>query len=130
MTIEQTKWHQSAKAERNKQGNWPDRLNIERSECWREINGVMPFLNFPKQWGIKIIPPFGGALARFVVKKGSASVSVYADFYEALGCSEVPHWEIYPDATGDNARFSIEAETKEMLKAIGKSLAKQNRDKA
>jgi hypothetical protein len=103
------------------------RHDIERVENWRKIAGEMPYMRFPKDWEVSVIPPFAGAVARFWVRKGAGEVSIYADYYERLGCWNEPHWEIYPDADGDNARFSIATETEEMLAAIGKSLAKQIR---
>ena len=105
------------------------RFSVERVEQWRKIAGEMPYLHFPRSWEVAVIPPFAGAVARFWVRKGAAHVSVYADYYERLGCWSEPHWEIYPDADGDNARFSIATETPQMLAAIAKSLARQNREK-
>jgi hypothetical protein len=109
------------------EANYTVRYDVERLENWRGVIDEMPFLTFPKGWEIQVIPPFAGAVARFVVRKGEARVSVYADFYERLGCWAEPHWEIYPDADDNNARFSIATETERMLEAIGKSLAKQLR---
>lgn len=108
--------------------NWRKRSEVERMERWREVASDMPYIRFPRDWEVAIIPPFSGAVARFWVRKGAGHVSVYADFYERLGCWAEPHWEIYPDAEGDNARFSIATDTDAMLAAIAKSLAKQIRD--
>jgi hypothetical protein len=106
---------------------WLARPQLERRENWRTIAGEMPYLRFPRDWEVAVVPPFGGAVARFWVRKGAAQVSVYADYYERLGCWSEPHWEIYPSAEDDNERFSIATESDEMLKAITKSLAKQAR---
>lgn len=102
------------------------RAQVEREEKWREITPQMPYLSFPKSCMVAMIPPFGGAIARFRVQKDSAIVSVYADFYEALGYFGGPHWELYPDADGDNARFAIN-DTAGLLREIARSLRKQKR---
>ena len=44
----------------------------------------------------KIIPPFAGAIVRFMIDKGDKHVSVYLDCYDNLGCFGSPYWEIYP----------------------------------
>lgn len=100
------------------------RAQVERDEEWIKIIQQIPSLRFPASWSIQIIPPFCGAIARFIVTKGDARVSVYADFYEVLGFFGGPHWEIYPDASGENERFAI-AETGPLISEIGKSLARQ-----
>lgn len=106
--------------------SYMNRAQVERDEKWREIIPQIPALQFPASWSVQIIPPFSGAVARFIVTKGTARVSVYADFYEALGVFGEPHWEIYPGASGDNERFAIgEADT--LIAEIGKSLARQIR---
>lgn len=57
----------------------------------------IPTINFPSDWEIKIIPPFGGAIVRFHVIKGDRQLSVYLDCYNRLGShGGEPYWEIYP----------------------------------
>ncbi|MBB6424912.1 hypothetical protein [Sphingopyxis sp. JAI128] len=102
------------------------RAQLERAENWDEAIKAMPALHFPKSWAVTIIPPFCGAMARFLVEKGSARVSVYADFNEALGYYGGPHWEIYPGVSGENERFDI-SDSETLLSEIGKSLRKQSR---
>lgn len=103
-----------------------NRAQVENDENWSEIIPQIPALQFPASWSVQIVPPFAGAMARFVVTKGDARVSVYADFYERLGCFGQPHWEIYPAASGGNERFAIgEADT--LIAEIGKSLVRQAR---
>lgn len=99
---------------------------IEKKEGWREAIGEIPFLSFPKGWEIQVIPPFGGAMARFCVRKGEAEVSVYADFNDALGIVGQPYWETHPNTDDDCDRFLIN-ETDELIASISKSLAWQNR---
>lgn len=105
------------------------RARLEDAERWREAIGIAPVLHFPRGWGVKVIPPFAGALMRFIVYKGEANVSVYADYHEALGYFGEPHWEIYPGPSGENDRYAL-ADTETLIREIGKSLAKQNRDAA
>lgn len=101
------------------------RWAVERTEKWRDLVEKMPFIRFPADWEVAVIPPFSGAIARFRVRRGVATVSVYADFYERLGIWAEPHWEIYPSETDDNERFAIATETDEMIAAIERSLIAQ-----
>ncbi len=84
----------------------------------------LPYLSFPSDWKVKIIPPFVGAVIRFKIRKETTpvgyNVSVYFDGYDNLGCVLKPYWEVYP-ANGDTARFPLGQEA-EMLKQIEKSL--------
>ena len=76
---------------------------METRERAREI----PWLSFPDDWQIKIIPPFGGATIRFRVKRGDKEVSVYLDFDDHLGSVGKPYWEIYPYAD-DTRRYNLD----------------------
>lgn len=96
------------------------RYEIENKEHWRERINEIPFLRFPQDWMIKIIPPFGGAMARFIVEKQEKRISVYLDFDNALGWCKRPYWEIYP-FEGDVYRCGIN-ETQELIEAIAKAL--------
>ncbi len=101
-----------------------DRADVERAENWREIMGQMPDLEFPSGWRVAVIPPFSGAVARFVVKQGDARVSVYADWFENLAYYGEPYWEIYPYHE-DVWRCPI-ADAGALIDAIAESLAVQN----
>jgi len=70
----------------------------------------IPFIRFPRGYEVKVIPTFGGALVRFLVKKKDSDkkISVYLDCYEMLGLWSKPHWEIYPDRDGNNTRYAME----------------------
>jgi len=98
-----------------------DRYKIEQAEDWRPICDKIPFIKFPSDWEVKVIPPFAGAVARFLVKKGNKTVSVYCDWYERLGFFGAPHWEIYPNKSDDNERFAVD-DVAALLEAIGLSL--------
>ena len=55
---------------------------------WEKWTKEIPYINFPERFEVKIIPPFTGAVIRFLVRDKeypSASVSVYLDCYEILG---------------------------------------------
>lgn len=98
------------------------RHDLESAEQWMLVRSKMPTLKFKSDWEVQIIPPFAGAMVRFVVRKpNGASISVYCDFYEKLGYFGAPYWEAYAFEQGDDhdwpQRFALE-ETEELLKAI------------
>ena len=70
-----------------------DRYNVEKREEWRRWCEEIPELQFPSSWNVKIIPPFGGAMVRFIINE---KISVYLDCYDSLGFMGEPYWEIYP----------------------------------
>lgn len=74
------------------------RFAVEYAEKWKDLIKDIPAISFKSEWKIKIIPPFGGAIARFQVMRpnNEQSVSVYLDFYSRLGCMPEPYWEVYP----------------------------------
>ena len=88
---------------------------------WRKWAKEIPSLKFKPSWGVQIIPPFAGAVVRFVVTKGEARVSVYLDCYDNLGFFGRPHWELYPSVDGNNIRFDMH-DTESLLEEIAKSL--------
>ena len=45
-----------------------DRYKIEAEEKWREWSGKVPAIKFDAGWCVKVIPPFAGAMARFLVE--------------------------------------------------------------
>ena len=95
------------------------------SEKWM---GEIPDLQFPPNWKIKIIPPFGCAVVRFMVSDhNGSSVSVYLDCYALIGATREPYWEIYPgdNDEGEPERFSMNNATS-LLENIKASLTRQN----
>lgn len=89
---------------------------------YRDWANRMPELEFDADWKVKIIPPFGGALVRFIVSKNDKHVSVYFDAYSQLSWMEedgkhIPYWECYPASNGDIERFLL-GEEKELLQEI------------
>lgn len=94
------------------------RCRIEKQDKWHESIDTIPFIKFPTDWQVQVIPPFGGAMARFRVKLPSGvEKSVYLDFYDRLGYMRQPYWEVYP-AKGDCGRALLN-ETDLLLELIG-----------
>lgn len=99
------------------------RFEIEAAQGWREIGMAMPWIKFPAEWEVRIIPPFAGATARFCVRlPDGEEVSVYADHFNALGFyggfdKPKPYWEVYP-YRGDTGRCDID-DIRELLDMIG-----------
>ena len=96
------------------------RLEVEQEDKWQEWIDKIPFIQFPKGWQVQIIPPFGGAMARFRVKKGEDYISVYLDVYDQLGFVGQPYWEVYP-VNGNTERCYME-DTQGLIKIITKAL--------
>ena len=75
------------------------RYKVEREQKWREDCLTMPFISFPADWQVKVIPPFGDAVVRFRVKLPSGGdKSIYLDKRNSLGSwdGEEGYWEVYP----------------------------------
>ena len=91
-----------------------ERYQIENKQKWREEIATMPWIQFPADWKIQIIPPFGDAVIRFRVELPSgAARSVYLDSRNSLGYwrgvdnEPIPYWEVYPHQ-GDVGRCDKE----------------------
>jgi hypothetical protein len=97
------------------------RGQIERIENWDKMIAEIPSLRFRSEWEVQVIPPFMGAVARFVVRHNGRHVSVYLDWYGQLGAMQLPYYEIYPDADGENSRFGLQSIDR-MMQEIAKSL--------
>jgi hypothetical protein len=81
-----------------------DRLKIENEQRWMEEVEHIPFLAFPADWKVRIIPPFGDAVVRFQVRLPSGTrKSIYLDSRNSLGFCAGPYWEVYP-VGGDTGR--------------------------
>lgn len=73
------------------------RLEVEEMQKWREEIDFIPFIQFPSDWKIQIIPAFGDAVVRFRVKLPcDIEKSIYLDSRESLGYYGGPYWEVYP----------------------------------
>ena len=105
--------------------------DMERSFEWGKWNKEIPFIPIYKDWEIKIIPPFSGAVVRFLVREpGGDDISVYLDCYDILGCYGSPYWEIYPAADGDVERYKME-DVDGLLDGLERALEKigENKEK-
>ncbi len=87
----------------------------------------IPYISFPSEWQVQVIPPFGGAIVRFRIKHPNENyVSVYLDGYDLLGIYYTeengfePYWEICP-YEDDVYRCKMN-DTNELLEAIKYSL--------
>lgn len=96
------------------------RALVEEQHEWRRWTVEIPHIQFPSDWAVQIIPPFGGAVARFCVHKNGKRVSIYLDCYDELGVVGQPYWEIYP-YDGDTYRCLMN-DTNELIEAIGHAL--------
>lgn len=94
------------------------RLTVEEEQKWREVIPRIPFLRFPADWEIQIIPPFLDATVRFMVRLPNGEIrSVFLDTRNSLGYWEGHYWEVYP-YRGDIGRCSLN-ETEKLLEMIG-----------
>ena len=102
-----------------------ERLTIERAEGWRDWVRIIPTIRFDADWDVQIVPPFGGAAARFMVNKNDMGISVYLDCNDALGSMGKPYWEAYPmGEEGDTARFFM-PEAEKLIDAIRHEFARR-----
>ena len=93
---------------------------MESSKWMKEI----PYIKFKKEWLVKVVPPFAGAVCRFFIKNSEEQeghVSVYLDCYDKLGFVGEPYWEIYP--VDDDCYRVMMNDTKELIDIIEKSLS-------
>lgn len=79
-------------------------LILSKAEQIHDFRGWanrLPTFHFDKEWDVKIIPPFAGAIIRFTIDYKNKHVSVYFDGYSELGyvCNEeekpIPYFEYY-----------------------------------
>ena len=99
--------------------------NLQECRGW---GARIPALHFEKEWDVKIIPPFGGAVIRFHINHNGKFVSVYFDGYSEyseLGYmvdendEPIPYWEYYD---GEECyRYYID-ESEQMMTDIKKFL--------
>lgn len=103
-------------------------LSIEVGKAFEYDRWVkeIPWLAFPSYMQVKVIPPFHGAVVRFLVQHKDnpcAHVSVYLDCYDVLWIYGEPYWEIYP-YHGDVARVPM-WNAQGLMRAIEESLREQ-----
>ena len=105
-----------------------DSMIISRYENLQECRGWgarIPALHFEKEWDVKIIPPFGGAVIRFHINYNDKYVSVYLDGYSELGYmvddndKPIPYFEYYD---GEDCHRYLMDEAEQMMVDIKKFL--------
>lgn len=104
-------------------------LKADEIQEYKKWAKKIPPLNFPEDWNVQIIPPFGGAVVRFVVTRDDTpgkSISVYLDCYSRLGAMDRPYWEIYPNHQDDTNRYFME-ETDELIYGIDRALGNRRK---
>lgn len=78
------------------------KAKVEQEYHYKEWCIKLPAFHFDKEWDVRIIPPFNGAIIRFTISHNEKGVSVYFDAYSELGwmCEEdgttpTPYFEYY-----------------------------------
>ena len=96
-------------------------LIISKAEQIHDYRGwieKLPVFHFDKEWDVKIIPPFAGAIIRFWINYNGKKVSVYFDGYSELGYVEdddgkpIPYFEYYDGE--DTYRYYLDEADKMM----------------
>lgn len=96
-------------------------LILSKAEQIHDFRGWanrLPTFHFDKEWDVKIIPPFAGAIIRFTIDYKNKHVSVYFDGYSELGyvCNEeekpIPYFEYYDGK--DTYRYYLDEADKMM----------------
>lgn len=100
-------------------------FQVARLFEWEHWTESIPYIEFKPGWGVKVVPPFMGAIVRFLVEKDGCNVSVYLDCYDMLGSMGHPYWEIYPSDDGDTERFDMNDVTG-LIDGIERSLIAQS----
>lgn len=113
-----------------------DSLILSRTEQilnYREWMTKLPAFHFDKEWDVRIIPPFGGAIIRFTIEYKGKHISVYFDAYSNLGFvyednngeKPIPYFEYYD---GDNIHRYYLNEADQMMEDIREFLNGENKD--
>ena len=95
---------------------------------WSKWAEKIPYIKFKPDWSVKVVPPYHGAMVRFLVKRGEVGwVSVFLDCHNSLGLfvdnigSPAPYWEVYPFK--DYGIFRVAMDNVEgLIEAISESL--------
>lgn len=94
---------------------------IEQICDYRGLARKLPAFHFDKEWDVLIVPPFAGAIIRFVISYNGKYVSVYFDAYSELGWmydkneQPIPYFEYYDGE--DTYRYLIN-ESEQMMNDI------------
>ena len=94
---------------------------IEQICDYRGWARKLPAFHFDKEWDVLFVPPFAGAIIRFVISYNGKYVSVYFDAYSELGWmydkneQPIPYFEYYDGE--DTYRYLIN-ESEQMMNDI------------
>ena len=108
----------------NLQENVNKSLMLSKVEQMHDFRGwarKLPAFHFDKEWDVTIIPPFTGAIIRFVIDYNGKHVSVYFDAYSELGWmydkdeQPIPYFEYYD---GEDAHRYYLDESEQMMNDI------------
>lgn len=95
---------------------WSLSARMGQAYGWKNWCKRIPFLKFPPDWAVRIVPPFAGAIVRFEVEKAGKYISVYLDGFNMLGMWNGPYWEAYP-INSDTYRVDMK-DTEKLIDAI------------
>lgn len=93
-------------------GSFEERAKIDK--FFREWIDRVPYVPFDPAWEARAIPPFGGAIVRYIVDAEGESFSIYLDADNSMGFHTdadgnlAPYWEIMPGTSGDPERFDMD----------------------
>lgn len=98
-------------------------------DYWQMWVPQIPYVPISGRWAVKPLPPFGGAVARFMVKEKDRldlndCVSVYLDCYSILGVFDIdnsPYWEIEPHNNSGPSRYEMD-DVEGLVRGIGEGL--------
>lgn len=99
----------------------------EISNYYRNFHDKVPYVPFKRSWQVRAIPPFGGALVRYIVKWGDFTLSIYLDGDESLGFYGEPYWELYPASDGDTFRCAMD-DVEKLVNACAASFRAKKRE--
>jgi len=97
---------------------------MDKAFEWQKWCGEIPYIKFPKDWEVQVIPPFCAAVVRFRARKNKKEISVYLDCYDNLGFFGEPHWEAYPIKDNNN-RYAMN-DWKKLLKDMEAEFKRKN----
>jgi len=104
------------------------RIAVEKGMEYDRWCKEIPPIQFPATWQVQVIPPYLGAVVRFVVwSKRGKRVSVYLDCYDNLGFRGSPYWEICPAADEDTERFAMADTAGRLIDGIKRSFRRGRR---
>jgi len=91
--------------------------DLEETDDWAKWVKEIPFIPMKNTWQVKPIPPFRGAIARFLISlPDGRTKSIYLDCYDRLGVVGEPYWEVHP-CHGDVDRCLME-DTDKLIELI------------